>query len=112
MTYQYKILNCFSSQLKPLLKKFPHIRSDLASALKEFKKESAVSLGYGTYKLRIRSSDLRKGKSGSFRCIVYIMELEHLLVPISIFFKSEQDNMTRDEIQNALKNAITEMGRL
>lgn len=109
MKYRYKILNCFARRIKPFLKKFPHLNDDLLISLKWFNKESADSLGNGTYKFRLRSSDLRKGKSAAFRCIVYILESDQLLVPIAIFFKSERDNLSREEIIIALNDAISEM---
>ncbi|MGE3340607.1 MAG: hypothetical protein AB7J46_01510 [Candidatus Altimarinota bacterium] len=81
----------------------------MIESLKSFNKESAIALGNGTYKYRIRSSDLKKGKSGSFRCIVYVLELELLLVPIAIYFKSDHENFSREEVKYALRKAIVEM---
>lgn len=99
MTYSFHIAQHFKKQLKPYLKKYRHLLDDLINVLKNFDRRQASSLGANTYKIRIPSSDLPKGKSHAFRTIVLLIEEDHLITPLVIYFKGDRDNISRKEIR-------------
>ena len=96
---RYFISEHFKKQLKPYLKKYRHLLDDVIFALKFFEKRNAVSLGTNTYKIRIKATDIPKGKSHAFRLIVLSLERnDELLIPLILYFKSVRDSMTKAEI--------------
>lgn len=74
-----------------------------------FRKESAIALGHNNYKIRLRCSDLKRGKSKSFRLILHILEEDRLMVPISLYFKSNRENLSKKEIMLDLADAVREL---
>jgi hypothetical protein len=89
----------FKQQLKKLMKKFPHADRDLLDALENLNPENEVSIGKSIYKIRTGSSDMKKGKSGSFRTYIYFYRQKNLLVPLCIYAKPEQVSISENELQ-------------
>ena len=81
----------FKKQLKPLVKKFRHLPEDIENTLTNFDASQSIALGNYTYKLRLKSSDLPRGKSKSFRLIVILVEQDKILAPIAIYFKGKSE---------------------
>ena len=67
----------FISEAKPLLKKYPSLRSDLLLLQEELKVNPTlgISLGKNAYKIRLRVISKGKGKSGGAR-VVTLLENE------------------------------------
>ena len=99
----------FKKQLKPFLKKYRHLGDDLVSALKIFDKRQASPLGGNVYKLRLKTSDLPKGKSSSFRLIIFLLEHDDLIIPLAIYFKSERKSISLKEINEHLVMILAEL---
>ena len=91
----------FKHQLKKLEKKFPHVRDDLLNILEASGNplKNAVSLGKSIYKLRVGSTDMRKGKSGGFRVYIYFYIQKTLMVPLCMYTKSSTENMSDGELK-------------
>lgn len=100
----------FLKQLKPLLKKYPNLSNDLVNQLKSFRKDLSIPLGHKLYKVRLKSSDLPKGKSKSFRLIIFIWEFKRTLVPITIYFKGDLENISQQDIEYHLTRILEEIG--
>ena len=94
----FYLSKCFISQLKPLTKKYRHLKADLISVLIDFDKETSIALGNNLYKIRIKSSDIRKGKNKSFRLIVFVWQNKNTLVPIVIYFKGDKENISKRDL--------------
>jgi len=92
----------FLRKHKKYLKKFRNLQSDITFCLENFKRESFISLGRNVYKARLRSSDLPKGKSGSFRLIIYLVQIKNTITPVSIYLKSDKENIESKEIKKDL----------
>jgi len=84
------------------MKKYPSLKGGVLVALKEFEKKQGVHLGRGVYKIRVRTADLNKGKSGSFRLFVLVIEVDDILIPIAIYFKGDQADMNLKELNDHL----------
>jgi len=89
----------FKNQLKKLKKKFPNIKEDLLKNLKEINLSKEIHIGRSIYKVRIKSSDQNKGKSGGFRSYVYLYQNKNLLVPLCIYHKSQRVSITENELK-------------
>lgn len=99
----------FLKQLKLYSRKFKRLEQDLVKTLKRFDKRQAVRLRGNAYKIRFRASDLPKGKSGSFRLIIYVYEKGSLLLPLTLYLKSERDNISMEEVDKHLTIVLVEV---
>jgi mRNA-degrading endonuclease RelE of RelBE toxin-antitoxin system len=66
----------FKRNLRGLSKKYPHIRSDVQPVIEqiqrgEFIGDQVQGTGYTIFKVRIHNSDLSRGKSGSYRNLLF-----------------------------------------
>lgn len=106
---QFYLADYFLKQLKPYAKKFRHLPQDLTLALQNFMPEQAQALGQKVYKLRLKASDLPKGKNKSFRVIIYLWHDPELVVPVAIYFKSDIQNLSKQEIKFHSKLVLREL---
>lgn len=96
----------FKRDIKHLIKKYRHIRDDVENLIQQLEQgatpgDQLQGTGFTVYKTRLRSSDLRKGKSGSYRVIYYIKTAEFLLL-VTIYIKTEQVDISAKEIQQLI----------
>lgn len=107
--YRLVILPHFKRQAKPYTKKYRHLKEALLDALERFRPDQQTALGNGVYKVRLHSKDIAKGKSKSFRLIVYVVEVDKLLVPITIYFKGDQSTISKKEINAHMEIILFEL---
>ena len=107
-TYQTIILPAFRKELKPYIKKFRSLKDSIIDLLDNFNHAQHINLGNGIYKIRLKIKEIPKGKSKSFRLIVLIMEIEKYLVPITIYFKGDQEDITKKELNTKLEAVLSE----
>lgn len=93
------ITNHFFSQLKRLKKKYPNIKEDLLKTLKVFNPKNEIHIGESVYKIRIKSTDINKGKAGGLRAYIYICTYNNLVAPLTIYSKSEKENLSVNELR-------------
>lgn len=103
------LLPHFKRGLKPLLKKYPSLKDSLVAALEQFDQNQEVHLGNDLYKLRINAKEIKRGKSKSFRLIVLAINMNGLLVPITVYFKGERENISTAEINRHLEIILLEL---
>ncbi len=101
---EFKLLPVFLSDIKKLQKKFPSIKKDVLLALRKFDKKTAQFLGKHNYKIRIKSSDFKKGKNKGFRLILHIILEQNKGFPLTIYFKSSKSNINQKELLEKMKN--------
>lgn len=99
----------FKKQLKKLIKKFPKVKQDLLKKLKVLNLDQEIHIGHSIYKIRIKSSDQPKGKSGGFRSYIYLYRKKDLLVPLCIYHKSEKESITDNELKYYFDRVIEEL---
>lgn len=99
----------FKKQLKKLKKKYPHIKEDLLGVIEQFNPHNEISIGRSIYKTHIPSTDMQKGKSGGFRSYIYLYIKKDLLLPLSIYPKSETETITENELKYHFDQTISEI---
>lgn len=77
--------------------------------LENFVPEQHDRLGKCLYKARLRAEEIPKGKNKSFRVIIYLMEIEEWLVPITIYYKGDQANLSQKEINDHMEEVLFEL---
>lgn len=107
--YQPLILPHFHKQLKAYTKKYRHLKDEVVKAVKQFNKARHPRLGNNIYKIRVGSRDIQKGKSKSFRLLVFIIEAENFIIPITLYFKGDQEDINKKEINDHLEALLFEL---
>ncbi|MEB3121388.1 MAG: type II toxin-antitoxin system RelE/ParE family toxin [Snowella sp.] len=101
----------FKQDVRELSKKYRHIRSDLQTTLEEIAQGNLIGnqisgVGYPVFKVRIKNSDINKGKSGGYRLIYYIQSSE-VIIMITIYSKSDQADISTKEIREIIADYKT-----
>ena len=68
--------------------------------------EQGTNLGNNCYKIRVSIESKGKGKSGGARVITNIIIAEKTVYLLSIYDKSDKENLTDKELKELLKFAI------
>lgn len=116
MSVIVRITSNFKKEVKPLLKRYTSLSSDLLLLEKELIENPRMGtpLGKNTYKVRLKISSKRKGKSGGARIIslvdtvligqVQIIDERITVNLLSIYDKADADTVTDKELKELIKN--------
>lgn len=107
--HQVIITTHFKNELKPLVKKYPYLKNTVIEELESFNVKSGVHLGNSLYKVRLSPKGFPKGKSKAFRLIIYSLEQNGILVPITIYFKGDQENLSPKELNKHLEITLVKL---
>lgn len=105
MSYSVLTIPPFDKQLKRLVKKYPSLKNEFAQLLENLEQDPAqgTKLGNNCFKIRIAITSKGKGKSGGARVITNFVITEETVFLISIYDKSEKENITDKELIELLK---------
>lgn len=105
MSYNVLTIPPFDKQIKRLAKKYPSLKNEFAELLESLEQEpeKGTNLGNNCYKIRIAIASKGKGKSGGARVITNFVIAEETVFLISIYDKSEKENLTDKELDELLK---------
>jgi mRNA-degrading endonuclease RelE of RelBE toxin-antitoxin system len=105
---KYKVLSIppFDRQLKRLVKKYPSLKKEFGGLLDSLERqpEQGTYLGNACYKIRLSIASKGKGKSGGARVITNFIVDQTTVFLISIYDKSEKENLTDKELADLLKS--------
>ena len=104
---KYKIIpsEYFKQQVRELSKVYPGIRKDLKelSAILKENPKAGKPLGKKVYKIRLKSSDIGKGKRSGYRVISYVIDELQKIRLLTIYAKPRKANISDKEILAILK---------
>lgn len=105
MSYKVKSIKVFERQAKRLMKKFPSLRNELAELIQDLKQNPSkgTEIGDNCYKIRLSIASKGKGKSGGARIITHIVCIDETVFLLSIYDKSEIENLSDKEINDLIK---------
>lgn len=105
MKYEILTINTFDKQFKRLIKKYPSLKNEMKEVGEILTQNPTIGipLGNNCYKIRISISSKGKGKSGGGRVITYVLIRKETVFLLSIYDKSEQDNISDSDIQKLLE---------
>ncbi len=105
MSYKVKTIDVFEKQAKRLIKKYASLKTELFQLVEELKDNpiQGTAIGKSCFKIRIAIASKGKGKSGGARIIVNIVISETTVYLLSIYDKSEKENLTDKELDELLK---------
>ncbi|MBK9257445.1 MAG: type II toxin-antitoxin system RelE/ParE family toxin [Saprospiraceae bacterium] len=106
MSYNIIAVPTFRKELKRLSKKYHSLKSDLTVLFESLEENpmQGTPLGQNCYKIRLAIASKGKGKSGGARLITNIVIDENTVYLLSIYEKSEKENLSDKELQELLKN--------
>ena len=95
----------FKRELKPLIKKYRSLTDELAELVESLIEEpiQGDSLPLNCYKIRLAIQSKGKGKRGGARVITHFHVKDDEIFLISIYDKSEQEDISDKELLRRLK---------
>jgi len=105
MNYKVIPTEYFKQQVRELMKYYPNIRKDLKELSRMLKEnpKAGKPLGKKIYKIRLRSSDIAKGKRSGYRVITYVLDEQKIIRILTIYAKPRRTNITDKEIITILQ---------
>lgn len=104
MSYNIIAVPTFKKEVKRLARKYHSLKTDLAVLFKSLQEnpKQGTSLGRNCYKIRLTISSKGKGKSGGARLITNIVIADETVYLLSIYDKSDKENLTNKELDELL----------
>ncbi len=104
---QVEIARPAAKDLKQLSKKYPHVVDDILDLIHQLAEGQTLGdqisgVGYTVYKVRVKSSDLSKGKSSGYR-VIYYVRLPTNIILITIYIKNERVDIAPEEIHRMIE---------
>jgi mRNA-degrading endonuclease RelE of RelBE toxin-antitoxin system len=98
----------FNHAVKQLHKRYPHVLDDIAPLIVQLESgelpgDRIQRLPYRVYKVRVKNSDARRGKSGGYRTIYYV-ETDDRIHGITIYSKSDQSDISTDVLRRIIED--------
>jgi mRNA-degrading endonuclease RelE of RelBE toxin-antitoxin system len=96
----------FNRNLRALAKKYRSIRYDIQPIIEQLEQgelpgDKIPGIGYTVFKLRVRNSDIQKGKSGGYR-VIYYLKTETEIILATIYSKSALSDVSNHVIEEAI----------
>ena len=97
----------FKRNVRGLSKKYRHIRSDVQPVIEQiqtgdFPGDQVPGTGYTIFKVRIRNSDIPKGKRSGYRLIYYLKTPTNMIL-VTVYSKLDQSDISPTQIRQILK---------
>ena len=97
----------FKRDLKQLAKRYRSIQRDLQPLIMELQAgiipgEQIQGLNYSVFKVRLKNSDIQKGKSGGYR-VIYYLQTQTGIVLLTLYSKSDKSNESNQIIDEVIR---------
>ncbi len=97
----------FKRNLGTLAKKYRHIRSDIQPVVEQLQSGNFVGdrisgTSYVVFKVRVKNSDISKGKSAGYR-LIYHIKNPSLVVLVTLYSKLDQSDIAAGKIRQILR---------
>ena len=91
-----------------MLKKCPSLKKDFEQLIESLEQNpiQGKNLGNNCFKIRLAIASKKRGKSGGARVITNILIEESIVYLLSIYDKSDKENITEKELDELLKYII------
>jgi mRNA-degrading endonuclease RelE of RelBE toxin-antitoxin system len=98
----------FKHNLTILCKKYRSIPNDVKPILEKLKSGELIgdkipNINYTVFKVRIKNSNIKKGKSSGYR-LIYYLKTSTKIILITIYSKSNQVDISAKEIKRIINN--------
>lgn len=110
MNYDVFALEEFKKNTKKLSKKYKKIKFDILELINQLELDPYIGthLFNNCYKIRVANSSIPTGKSGGFRVITYFINETGNIYLLTIYSKSDQENIPDSKIVELIKSVENE----
>jgi mRNA-degrading endonuclease RelE of RelBE toxin-antitoxin system len=96
----------FKKDLKELAKRYHSIRTDIQPLIEQLQAgelpgDRIKGVKYQVFKVRLKNSNLQKGKSGGYR-VIYYLKIETAIILVTIYSKSDFSDVSNEIVENAI----------
>ena len=96
----------FQRDVQALAKRYRAIRNDLQSLLDQLQAgetpgDQIPGMDYTVFKVRVRNSIIRKGKSAGYRVLYYLKTHDRIIL-VTIYSKSDRADIPAEEVRDIL----------
>jgi mRNA-degrading endonuclease RelE of RelBE toxin-antitoxin system len=96
----------FQKDLRDLVKRYRSIRRDLQTLIERLQSgevpgDEVAGAKYQIFKVRLKNSDTRKGKSGGYR-VIYYLKTSQSIILVTIYSKSDFSDVSNETIDEAI----------
>ncbi len=111
MSFEIITTEFFQKQARRLLKKYPSLRTELQSLKTNLLQDPAkgTPIGMSCYKIRLAIASKNTGKSGGARVITYVYVEGEVIFLLSVYDKSEQQNISPKQLKILLSTLDKEL---
>ncbi|NEQ68168.1 MAG: type II toxin-antitoxin system RelE/ParE family toxin [Symploca sp. SIO2D2] len=97
----------FQRNLRDLAKRYRSIRSDLEPLIRQLQAgelpgNRISGINYALFKVRLKNSDIQKGKSAGYRVIYYVKTSSKVIL-VTIYSKSDMSDVDVDMLSEVIK---------
>jgi mRNA-degrading endonuclease RelE of RelBE toxin-antitoxin system len=96
----------FKRDLRELAKRYRSIRSDLQPLIEQLQTgeipgDRIAGVKYQVFKVRLKNSDIQKGKTAGYR-VIYYLKTEQAIILTTIYSKSDISDVSNEIIEEAI----------
>ena len=96
----------FKRSLRALAKKYRHIRSDVSAVIDRLQAGEVIGdqvprTHYTIFKVRVRNSDIQKGKRSGYRLIYHLRAPTNIIL-VTVYSKLDQADISAEQIRRIL----------
>ena len=100
----------FEKDLKRLSRKYRKIKSDVSPLIKQLEENKSPGdrvpgTNFIVYKVRVKNSDLNKGKRAGYRVIYYVQKHDVVML-LTIYAKSDQPDIKPHQIEHIIQDIV------
>lgn len=105
MNFDVEVTSYFKKQAKRLNKKYPSLKIEITNLISILivNPEQGTGMGSGCFKIRLAIASKGKGKSGGARIITHVQVVKQKVYLLSVYDKSEIENLSEKELRSLLK---------
>ncbi|MEM9954001.1 MAG: type II toxin-antitoxin system RelE/ParE family toxin [Chloroflexota bacterium] len=98
MSFKFQVTKRFERSVKKLKKRYPKITKDIATAFEEIENNPEAGMiipdDFGIRKIRVASTDMKRGKSGGYRLLYKLINDDEDLFAAVLFIYAKSDQET------------------
>lgn len=97
----------FKRNLRALARKYQHIRSDVQPVIEQLEAGEIIGdkvprVKYAIFKVRIRNSDIQKGKRSGYRLIYHLRSGKNVIL-VTLYSKLDQSDISARQIKRIIQ---------
>ena len=105
-SFQITLTPRFKKDLRELAKRYRSIRSDIQPLIEQLQAgeitgDRIAGVKYQVFKVRLKNSNIQKGKTGGYR-VIYYLKTERKIILATIYSKYELSDVSNEIIKEAI----------